>query len=418
MDIKKIKAREILDSRGCPTVECLVTLTDDTVVSASVPSGASVGLYEAVEKRDGDINRFLGKGVLHAVTIIEKELAPILCGQVPNIFECDAVLNHYDGTKNKSRIGANTTLAVSMAVFRAQAYVNRLHEWELFSQLHGTKPCTPTYMANVINGGCHAYNGLAFQEYMIVPRLGLTAAQQGEYVTCVYHALKELLKKQKLSIGVGDEGGFAPTLTGTPQEMVHRVFELLLRAIQDAGFEPGKDIFLALDVAASELYEPGGYQLGRFSGIDELCSSGNLITWYRNLCTQYPLISIEDGYDQTDWEGWSMATQRLGEAIQLVGDDIFVTNVDRLQRGVEERVANAILIKLNQVGTVSETLQTIKFAQDNNYVIVISHRSGETNDYFMADLAVGVGAEYIKLGAPCRGERIAKYNRLSEIGFV
>ena len=413
LPITDIFAREILDSRGNPTVETEVTLAGEYSARASVPSGASTGRYEAVELRDGE-ERYLGLGVQKAVENVNAKIAPLLRGA--NGLEqrtIDKMLIEADGTENKSSLGANAILSVSMAVARAAS--KALHI-PLYQYLGGVCPKTlPVPMMNIINGGKHAKNALDFQEFMIVPAGAESFSEALRMGTEVYHSLKLILKKQQLSIGVGDEGGFAPDLKDAAE-----VFKILQEAVVQAGYQPGKDIFFAMDAAASELYNeetklyefPGetkmkGQKISRKSKV--------LIEYYEDLVHDYPLISIEDGLSEDDWEGWEELTRALGEKVQLVGDDLFVTNTKKLKLGIQKHAGNAILIKLNQIGTVSEALDAIEMAHRNGFRTVISHRSGETEDTFIADLSVAVNSGQIKTGAPCRTERVAKYNELLRI---
>ena len=413
LPITDIFAREILDSRGNPTVETEVTLAGEYSARASVPSGASTGRYEAVELRDGE-ERYLGLGVQKAVENVNAKIAPLLRGA--NGLEqrsIDKMLIEADGTENKSSLGANAILSVSMAVARAAS--KALHI-PLYQYLGGVCPKTlPVPMMNIINGGKHAKNALDFQEFMIVPAGAESFSEALRMGTEVYHSLKLILKKQQLSIGVGDEGGFAPDLKDAAE-----VFKILQEAVVQAGYQPGKDIFFAMDAAASELYNeetklyefPGetkmkGQKISRKSKV--------LIEYYEDLVHDYPLISIEDGLSEDDWEGWEELTRALGEKVQLIGDDLFVTNTKKLKLGIQKHAGNAILIKLNQIGTVSEALDAIEMAHRNGFRTVISHRSGETEDTFIADLSVAVNSGQIKTGAPCRTERVAKYNELLRI---
>ena len=400
MKIKKISAREVLDSRGNPTIACSVFLDKDGVMAcSSVPSGASVGKHEAVELRDGDSKRYGGKGVLKAIDNIEKKIAPALIGKEPDFKACDKIMLDLDGTPNKSNLGANAILAVSMAVARAQALCEKKELYELF----GAKKC-PQVMFNILNGGAHATNNIDFQEFMIMPLKGEDFAEQLHMSVSIYQKLRELLIKEGYSTGVGDEGGFAPCLKKGDQSSEREALDFLLRSCELAGFEPGNDVVFCLDVAASQFFDK------------KKLTSVQLIDEYKDLCREYPIYSIEDGLPEDDWAGFVQMTQELGDKIKIVGDDIFVSNPERIKKAIEQGAANSVLIKPNQIGTVSETLEAIKICQDNNYDIVISHRSGETCDTFISDLAVGVGAQYFKAGAPCRGERVAKYNRLLEIG--
>ena len=413
LPITDIFAREILDSRGNPTVETEVTLAGEFAARASVPSGASTGRYEAVELRDGE-GRYCGLGVNKAVENVNVKIAPLLQG-VNGLEQraVDKMLIEADGTENKSSLGANAILSVSMAVARAAAKALSV---PLYQYLGGIRPCVmPMPMMTVINGGKHAKNTLDFQEFMIVPA-GAKSFRQGMRMgTEIYHSLKTLLKKRNLSTGVGDEGGFAPDVKDAKE-----VFELLTEAARMAGYEAGKDIFFAMDVAASELYneETGMYEFSgetKMKGETVIRSTQDMIDYYEDLAYEYPIISIEDGLNEDDWKGWSDLTKVLGDKVQLVGDDLFVTNVKRLKVGIEKQAGNAILIKLNQIGTVSEAMDTIELAQKSGYRTIISHRSGETEDTFIADFAVAVNSGQIKTGAPCRMERVVKYNQLLRI---
>ena len=413
LPITDIYAREILDSRGNPTIETEVTLGKEYTARASVPSGASTGRYEAVELRDGD-ERYLGLGVQKAVENVNTKIAPLLKGS--NGLEqrvIDKMLIDADGTENKSSLGANAILSVSMAVARAAAKALRI---PLYQYLGGTMPKTlPIPMMNVINGGKHAKNALDFQEFMIVPAGAESYSEALRMGVEIYHSLKILLKKQKLSTGVGDEGGFAPDLKDA-----NEVFKILQEACIQANYKPGKDVFFAMDAAASELYheETKVYEFpgeSKMKGQKIARKTKVLIEYYEDLVQEYPIISIEDGLAEDDWEGWSELTRALGEKIQLVGDDLFVTNTKKLKIGIQKHAANAILIKLNQIGTVSEAMDAIEMAHKNGFRTVISHRSGETEDTFIADLAVAVNSGQIKTGAPCRTERVAKYNELLRI---
>ena len=402
-EIVDVSAREILDSRGNPTVEAEVH-TETGFGRAAVPSGASTGEHEAVELRDGDPKRYLGKGVRRAVQNIENDLGPALVGlSALDQAGIDARLLEIDGTPNKGRMGANAVLAVSMAVARAAADVVGLPLWRYIG---GAQACVlPTPMMNILNGGQHADNGLEVQEFMVQP-VGLpTFAEALRCGVEVFHALKANLKKDGLTVAVGDEGGFAPRLDSNEQAI-----QRILRAIEDAGYAPGQDVTLALDAASSEFFKNGKYTFDK-----KLRSAAELVDIYAALCDKYPIVSIEDGVAEDDWEGWTRLTEALGDKIQLVGDDLFVTNRARLELGIERRVANSILIKLNQIGTVSETLETIRTATRAGYTSVISHRSGETEDAFIADLAVATNAGQIKTGSLSRSDRVAKYNQLLRI---
>ncbi len=402
-----VHAREILDSRGNPTVETDVTLASGAVGRAAVPSGASTGEHEAVELRDGDPKRFGGKGVLEAVKNVNEIIGPRLEG-VPaeDQITVDYAMLELDGTPNKSHLGANATLAVSLAVARAAAQDAGL---PLYRYLGGpVAHIVPVPMMNILNGGAHASNTVDSQEFMIVP-IGADSFPEGLRIGVeVFHALKKVLAKRGLSTAVGDEGGFAPDLPNDEAAL-----EAVVTAIEEAGFEPGKDVAIALDVAASELLVDGSYVFKKSKGGKK--TAEEMIGLYKGWIDRYPIVSIEDGLAEDDWAGWAKLTETLSERVQLVGDDIFCTNVDRLTRGIEEAVATAILIKVNQIGTLTETLQCVELARSNGYGVVISHRSGETEDTFIADLAVASGAGQIKTGSASRTDRIAKYNQLLRI---
>ncbi|WP_338033751.1 phosphopyruvate hydratase [Legionella antarctica] len=406
MQITKIQAREILDSRGNPTVEADVTLRNDISGRASVPSGASTGSREACELRDNDPKRYGGKGVSKAVSHINNEINKALHGHSVNDQNAlDHLLCELDGTDNKSRLGANAILAVSLASARARA---NSHNQPLYIALsQGETMSMPVPMMNILNGGAHADNNVDIQEFMIMP-VGApdfpTALQMGAET---FHVLKSVLKKQGLNTSVGDEGGFAPNIKSNRQAL-----DMLSEAIEKAGFRLGEDMVLSLDVAASELYENDLYHM---ASENQKLSSMQLVEYYVDLVSNYPIVSIEDGLDEKDWAGWRQLTSRLGNQIQLVGDDLFVTNPKILQEGIAQEVANSILIKLNQIGTLSETRQAIKLAHQNKYRCVMSHRSGETEDSFIADLAVATGCGQIKTGSLCRTDRTAKYNQLLRI---
>jgi len=408
-EIVSIIAREILDSRGNPTVEADVILSDGIRGRAAVPSGASTGEHEAVELRDDDKSHYLGKGVLKAVDNIESALAPELIGMdASNQKLIDATMIAIDGTPNKGNLGANAILAVSMACARASADALGL---PLYRYLGGVNACTlPTPMMNILNGGAHADNNVDFQEFMVMPVGADTFADALRWGAEVFHTLKGVLKKKGYNTAVGDEGGFAPSLKSNVEAI-----EVILEAITLAGYKPGEDICIALDPASSEFFNKvSGKYVFKKSDKSERTSE-QMTDFYEDWVRQYPIISLEDGLDENDWEGWEILTQRLGSKLQLVGDDIFVTNPAILQRGIDERVANSILIKLNQIGTVSETLDAIEMARRNGYTAVISHRSGETEDTFIADLAVATNAGQIKTGSASRTYRIAKYNQLLRI---
>jgi enolase len=408
-EIVSIHAREILDSRGNPTVEADVILTDGIRGRAAVPSGASTGEHEAVELRDGDKEHYLGKGVLQAVENVESAIAPELTGMdASNQKLIDATMMALDGTDNKGNLGANAILAVSMACARASAEALGL---PLYRYLGGVNACIlPTPMMNILNGGAHADNNVDFQEFMVMPVGAETFADALRWGAEVFHTLKGVLKKKGYNTAVGDEGGFAPSLKSNVEAI-----EVILEAIQLAGYTPGDDIAIALDPASSEFYnkQTGKYVFKKSDKSEK--TSEQMADFWDSWVTQYPIISLEDGLDENDWDGWRILTDKLGNKIQLVGDDLFVTNTSILQRGIEAGVANSILIKLNQIGTISETLDAIELARRNGYTSIISHRSGETEDTFIADLAVATGAGQIKTGSASRTDRIAKYNQLLRI---
>jgi enolase len=405
--IERIVAREILDSRGNPTVEADVYLKDGTMGRAAVPSGASTGESEAVELRDGDKGRYLGKGVRQAVQNIEETIAPALKGlDATDQLAIDAGMIELDGTPNKANLGANAILAVSMGVARAAAMSLRM---PLYRYLGGPLSRTlPVPMMNIVNGGAHATNTVDFQEFMVVPVGAENFSDALRMGAEVFHALKKVLVKRKLATGVGDEGGFAPDLRDDEEAI-----KVIIEAIEAAGFQPGKEIALALDCAASELYKDGSYVFKKSGGGKK--DAKGMVDLYRKWIDTYPIVSIEDGLAENDWEGWEKLTAAIGDRCQLVGDDLFCTNTERLARGIESGVANAILIKVNQIGTLSETLEAIEMARAAGYLSIISHRSGETEDTFIADLAVGTGAGQIKTGSASRTDRIAKYNQLLRI---
>lgn len=405
--IQSVDALEILDSRGYPTVQAHVSLSGGAAAIASVPSGASTGKFEALELRDGDAKRYGGKGVLRAVQNVNTALAKAVIGLDAADYQAvDSALLAADGTPEKSALGANALLAVSLASARAAAIAANQ---PLYRLLGGADACLlPTPMMNILNGGAHAGNNVDIQEFMIMP-IGAPSFREGlRWCSEVYHTLRDVLKSRGLATAVGDEGGFAPDLAGDAEAI-----ELILLAIERAGYRPGADFVLAIDAAASEWQEgDGSYRLpkkGTHYTTDEL------IAHWRDLCEKYPIRSIEDGLSEEDWAGWKRLTDALGDRVQLVGDDLFVTNTRRLQRGIDEGCSNAILIKLNQIGTLSETIAAVRLARENGLAAIISHRSGETEDAFIADLAVACGAGQIKTGAPCRSERVAKYNRLLAI---
>ena len=406
--ILDIFGREILDSRGNPTVECDVILEDGSFGRAAVPSGASTGEHEACELRDGDMNRYLGKSVEKAVENINTTIADALEGIDANEQkQIDGIMLDIDGTENKSKLGANAILAVSLACAKAAA---EYHEMPLYKYLGGCRAeLLPAPMMNILNGGKHADNTVDIQEFMIIPA-GATNFREGLRMgTEIFHHLRNVLKKKGYNTSVGDEGGFAPSLRSNEE-----AFDVILEAIQVAGYKPKDDILLAIDVASSEMFENGKYKLFK-SDPNKLRSSDEMIKWYEGMVSKYPLISIEDGLDQNDWEGWKNLTIALGKKCQLVGDDLFVTNPDFLLRGIEQSIANSILIKVNQIGTLTETLDAIALAQRNGYNTIISHRSGETEDSTISDIAVATNSGQIKTGAPSRTDRVAKYNQLLRI---
>ncbi len=409
--ILDIQAREILDSRGNPTVEADVILDDYSFGRAAVPSGASTGAHEAHELRDDDKKRYLGKGVLKAVEAIEGEISEALIGEdASDQVEIDRLLRELDGTPNKKRLGANAILAVSLATAKAAA---DSHELELFRYIGGPNAkVLPVPLMNIINGGHHADNNVDFQEFMIVPVKADSFSTAIRMGTEIFHALKGVLKAKGANTAVGDEGGFAPSLASNEEAL-----DVIMQAIEKAGYKPGDDIMLALDVAASEMVNASGkegvYKLYKSS--QEEKSSDDMVSWYKDLSKKYPIISIEDGMAEEDWKGWAKLTKELGSSVQLVGDDLFVTNVDFLQRGINENVGNSILVKVNQIGSLTETLDAIALAQRNSYTAIISHRSGETEDTTIADLSVATNAGQIKTGSASRTDRIAKYNQLLRI---
>ncbi|WP_028255786.1 phosphopyruvate hydratase [Veillonella magna] len=404
--ITDVYAREILDSRGNPTVEVEVYLEDGTISRAAVPSGASTGMFEAVELRDGDKSRYLGKGVLKAVENVNDIIGPAIIGyDATEQVAIDKIMIELDGTPNKGKLGANAILGVSMAVAKAAAESLDL---PLFQYLGGTNAKElPVPMMNILNGGAHADNNVDIQEFMIMPVGAENFAQALRMCAEIYHTLKNVLKGKGLATGVGDEGGFAPNL-GSNEEAL----QVICEAIKEAGLEPGKDIMLAIDAASSEFYKDGKYEL---AGEGKTKTATEMVDFYEELVNKYPIISIEDGLAEEDWDGWKVLTERLGKKVQLVGDDLFVTNTERLSKGITNDTANAILIKVNQIGTLTETFDAIEMAKRAGYTCVISHRSGETEDATIADIAVAVNAGQIKTGAPARSERVAKYNQLLRI---
>lgn len=407
MIITDIYAREILDSRGNPTLEVDVELENGSMGRAAVPSGASTGEHEAVELRDGDASRYGGKGVQKAVEFVDTEIAEALLGMdATDQRQVDRILIDLDGTDNKSRLGANATVGSSLAVAKAAA---DFHGLPLFRYLGGVNASLlPTPMMNILNGGRHADNNVDIQEFMIMP-IGADSFSHALQIGAeVYHTLKGVLKKRGLSASIGDEGGFAPSLKSNEEAL-----DLIMEAIEIAGYKPKDDIVLALDVAASEMWENGSYVMYKSS--KERRDASQLIDWYASLVKAYPIVSIEDGMGENDWVGWKMLTDSMGEQVQLVGDDVFVTNVEYLSKGIAEGVANSILIKVNQIGTLTETFDAISLARRFGYGSIISHRSGETEDSTIADIAVALSTGQIKTGAPCRSDRVAKYNQLLRI---
>ncbi|MDO5644076.1 MAG: phosphopyruvate hydratase [Dermabacter sp.] len=402
--ITDVRGREILDSRGNPTVEVIVTTEDGFESLGQVPSGASTGAFEAVERRDGDKGRYLGKGVRDAVNAVAEDLAPKLIGlDVRDQRGIDQLMLEIDGTDNKGKIGANAILGVSIAIAKAGAEESAL---PLYRYVGGPNAhLLPVPMMNILNGGSHADSNVDIQEFMIAPIGAPTFVEAVRWGAEVYHNLKKVLHDRGLATGLGDEGGFAPNL-----ESNRAALDLIVEAIEKAGFTPGKDVALALDVAASEFYNDGSYT---FEG--EKRSSADMVKYYAELVDAYPLVSIEDPLDEEDWEGWKAMTEELGEKVQLVGDDLFVTNPVRLQRGIDEAAANALLVKVNQIGTLTETFDAVALATRNGFSSMMSHRSGETEDTTIADLAVALNTGQIKTGAPARGERVNKYNQLIRI---
>ncbi|MFL0194490.1 phosphopyruvate hydratase [Clostridium sp. WILCCON 0269] len=406
VEIVDVTARQILDSRANPTVEVEVILEDGTEGRAAVPSGASTGAFEAVELRDGDGEMYKGKGVLKAIDNVNNYIAEELIGM--NVFDqvlIDKTMLELDGTNNKSKLGANATLGVSLACARAAAKYLGLSLYQYIGGVNAK--VLPVPMMNIVNGGKHADNNVDLQEFMIMPLGAPSFTEALRMSSEVYHTLKSLLKSKGQDTGVGDEGGFAPNLNSNEEAI-----QIIVEAIEKAGYTPGKDIFIALDPASTEIYEDGKYNL---KSEGKILSSEEMVDYYVNLVNKYPIISIEDAMAEEDWEGWSILTEKLGDKIQLVGDDLFVTNTERLKKGIDKKVANSILIKLNQIGTLTETLNAIEMAERAGYTAVVSHRSGETEDTTIADLVVAVNAGQIKTGAPARSERVAKYNQLLRI---
>ena len=408
--IQEVKARQVLDSRGNPTVEADVVLASGATGRAIVPSGASTGSGEALELRDGDPKYYGGKGVAKAVWNVNHPIRELLIGNSADQEQVDQLMLELDGTENKSKLGANAILAVSLATAKAAARSQRLPFYEYIAAIAGTtrEMCLPRPMMNVMNGGCHADWATDFQEYMIIPRSAGTMNEAVRMGAEVFHALKKVLKDRNYPVTVGDEGGYGPKVRGGNDEPL----ECILAAIEAAGYRPGEDVALALDVAASEFWQDGHYAL-KTDGSQK--SAAEMVDWYAQLSQRFPIISIEDGLNENDWDGWKVLTERLGQKLQLVGDDLFVTNEKLLRRGIEEKVGNAILIKPNQIGSLTETINTVMLAKQAGYGTIISHRSGETEDTSIAHLAVGLGAGQIKTGSLSRSERIAKYNELMRI---
>ena len=410
--IKSVEAIEILDSRGNPTIQVEVVTEEGICGVAAVPSGASTGSFEAVELRDGEKNRYQGKGVTKAVENVNKKISKKIVGM--NVFEqrkIDEEMIRLDDTLNKSNLGANAILGVSLAVAKAASNSLGMELYRYIGGIHAKE--LPVPMMNILNGGKHSENNISIQEFMIMPIGDITFAERLRRGTEIYHILKKVLKEKGFGVGVGDEGGFAPNLEN--EEMA---LDVIMEAIKTAGYEPGKDIALALDVASTEMKEEAK-KIGKvgyyFWKTDMLKSNEEMIDYLVDLCNKYPIMSIEDGLAEEDWDNWQILTEKLGNKIQLVGDDLFVTNMSRLKRGIDKKVANAILIKPNQIGTLTETLDTIQMAKENGYKTIISHRSGETEDTTISDIAVGINGMQIKTGAPCRTDRVAKYNRLLKI---
>ncbi len=419
--IERVRAREILDSRGNPTLEADVTLSDGSSGRASVPSGASTGSREAVELRDGNKSRYLGKGVTKAVENVNGVIAKTLVGRDADFVACDRAMLEMDGTEFKSKLGANAILGVSMALCRATAAAQKitLHKflenayYEKFLAAGAPAPyrgvTLPTPMMNILNGGKHADNNLSIQEFMILPSVSRSFHDSLRAGVEVFHHLKNVLHEHKLSTNVGDEGGFAPSVNSNLEAL-----DMILEAVARAGYRPGHDIFLALDCAASEFKAESGKYDMKGSGKPPM-TSAELAGYYSELCMKYPIVSIEDGLDEGDWDGWKLLTKELGKKVMLVGDDLFVTNSKILKRGIEEKTANSILVKINQIGSITETLETMALARRSHFNTVVSHRSGETEDTFLADLAVATDAGLVKTGSASRGERMAKYNQLLRI---
>ena len=404
--IAAVYAREILDSRGNPTLEVDVILDDGSKGRAAVPSGASTGIHEAVELRDGDTTRYMGKGVIKAVDNVNDVIAEALIGLDPvRQVEIDEMLIRLDGTANKEKLGANAILGVSMAVAKAAAESLDMSLYQYLGGINAKE--LPVPMMNILNGGVHADNNVDIQEFMAMPVGAVSFSEALRINVEIYHSLKAVLHAKGLSTSVGDEGGFAPNLASNEEAI-----QVIVEAIKKAGYKPGEEVMIALDTAASEIYKGGKYHL---AGEGVVKTAAQMVAWYEELCEKYPIISIEDGLAEDDWKGWELLTKKLGDKIQLVGDDLFVTNVERLEKGIKSGVANSILIKVNQIGTLTEAFSTMEMAKRAGYTCVISHRSGETEDTTIADIAVAVNAGQIKTGAPARTERVAKYNQLLRI---
>lgn len=409
LKIQEVNAIQILDSRGNPTVQVEVMTEDGYTGIASIPSGASTGSFEAVELRDGNKNKYMGKSVEKAVENVNKKIAKEIIGM--NVYEqrkIDEAMIKLDETPNKSNLGANAILGVSLAVAKAAANSLGMELYNYIGGINGT--VLPVPMMNILNGGKHSDNNISIQEFMIMPIGDITFSERIKRGTEIYHTLKKVLKEKGYSVGVGDEGGFAPDLENEEQAI-----EVIIEAIKKAGYEPGKDIVLALDIASTEMFEEAN-KIGKigyyFWKSKQYKTKEEMVQYIIDLCEKYPIYSVEDGLAEEDWESWKVLTEKIGNKVQLVGDDLFVTNKSRLRRGIEKKSANSILIKLNQIGTLTETLETIQIAKENGYKTIISHRSGETEDTTIADIAVAVNVGQIKTGAPCRTDRVAKYNRL------
>ncbi len=411
MKINSIEGFEVIDSRGNPTVGAKVNLEDDSFGIAFVPSGASTGQHEANEKRDGDSTRYLGKGVLNAVESIRKDIGPLLKGKnVEDLLTNDKLMIDSDGTANKKNFGANAILAVSMASANAAATSKNIPLYKFLNEQYSSYcnqeilPSLPIPMMNILNGGAHADNLIDFQEFMIQPKGFNSFSESLRAGIEIFHTLKGILQSKGLNTSVGDEGGFAPNLQ-SPEEAL----DFIMIAIEEAGYSPGDQVAICLDIAATEFYSNSIYTL---DGMNKKLSADEMISYIKDLCKKYPINSVEDGLDENDWDGWAQLTESLGSEVQLVGDDLFVTNADRISRGIKEKSANAVLVKVNQIGTIFETFEAVKTSVSNNFNTVISHRSGETEDTFIADLAVSLASGQIKTGAPSRSDRVAKYNRL------